>query len=147
MEREDFMRCALALAREAGAAGETPVGAVVVDASGAVVGRGRNSTEERDATCHAEIEALRDAAGNLGRWRLTGCALYVTMEPCPMCAGAAMNSRISELVYGARDTRAGACGGVMNIFVEGFSPGPKIYGGVLEEECRRLLSDFFREKR
>ena len=147
MTREFYMREALKLARQAAEAGETPVGAVVVDSSGNIVGRGRNRIEERDATAHAEMEAIRDASRNLGARRLDGCALFVTMEPCPMCAGAAYNARLSAVCYGARDPRAGACGGLFNLFMEPLDRKVKVYGGVLEEECRQILTDFFQERR
>lgn len=144
MDKELYMREALALAREAAEAGETPVGAVVVDSAGHIIGRGRNRTQERDATCHAEIEAIRDAAQTLGAWRLTDCALYVTMEPCPMCAGAVLSARIGAVVYGARDPRAGACGSTFNLFMEPLDRTARVYGGVLEAECRGVLNEFFR---
>ncbi len=147
MTPEFYMREALALAREAAEAGETPVGAVVADPEGRIVGRGRNRTEERDATAHAELEAIRDASRALGTWRLDGCALYVTLEPCPMCAGAVYNARLTELRYGARDPRAGACGGLFNLFLEPLDRKIKVYGGVLEPECRELLAEFFRARR
>ncbi len=140
---EIFMRQALALAREAAAAGEVPVGCVVVR-EGVVVGRGRNRREEtRSAASHAELEAIVQANRALGSWRLDGCELYVTLEPCPMCAGAILNARISRVWYGARDRAFGACGGVCNLFMEGFPHAPALVGGVLEEECRALLSGFF----
>lgn len=144
---EYYMREALSLAREAASHGETPVGCVVVDASGRVVGRGRNRTEEQDATCHAETEAIREASRVLGDWRLSGCSLFVTMEPCPMCAGAILLSRVSRLYYGARDRRLGACGGVFNLFMENVGADVRVYGGVLEKECSELLGTFFRELR
>ncbi len=147
MTPEFYMREALALAREAAEAGEAPVGAVVVDPEGRIVGRGRNRTEERDATAHAELEAIRDASRTLGRWRLDGCALYVTLEPCPMCAGAVYNARLAELRYGARDPRAGACGGLFNLFLEPLDRKIKVYGGVLAPECREVLTEFFRGRR
>lgn len=147
MEREDYMRKALSEAAIAAENGETPVGAVIVDAGGRIVGRGRNRTEETDATAHAELEAIRDAARVLGSWRLDGCTLYVTMEPCPMCAGAVYNARIEAVVYGARDLRAGACGGLFNLFMEPLDRKVKVYGGVLEAECREVLRDFFEKKR
>ena len=141
--QEIFMRQALALAREAAAAGEVPVGCVVVR-EGVVVGRGRNRREEKRATAsHAEMEAIAQANETLGSWRLEGCQLYVTLEPCPMCAGAILNARISRVWFGARDRCLGACGGVTNLFMEGFPHSPALVGGVLEEECRRVLSDFF----
>lgn len=144
MEREDWMRLALALAREAGEAGEVPVGCVIVK-DGAVVGRGRNRREgERTALGHAEIEAIADACRTLGGWRLRDCTLYVTLEPCPMCAGAILNARVSRVYFGARDREMGACGGVMNLFMEDFPHPPALVGGVLEEECARVLREFFR---
>lgn len=147
MEAERYMLEALRLAREAALAGETPVGAVVVTREGEIIGRGRNRTEERDATCHAEIEAIRDASSARGGWRLDGCAMFVTMEPCPMCAGAILNSRIDSVYYGARDERMGSCGSVINLFMEDYGRSPKVYGGVLAEECAGVLRDFFRELR
>ena len=137
------MRQALALAREAAAAGEVPVGCVIVR-EGAVVGRGRNRREEkRAAASHAEMEAIAQANEALGSWRLDGCELYVTLEPCPMCAGAILNARIGRVWFGARDRAFGACGGVMNLFMEGFPHSPALVGGVLEAECQALLSGFF----
>ena len=147
---ENFMRQALTLAREAAAAGEVPVGCVVVR-DGVVVGRGRNRREEKQsAASHAEMEAIAEANRALGTWRLEGCELYVTLEPCPMCAGAILNARVSRVWFGARDRAFGACGGVANLFMEDFPHPPALVGGVLEEECRALLSAFFdrlREKR
>ncbi len=137
------MRRALELAREAAAAGETPVGCVVVE-DGAIVGEGRNRREERkSALSHAETEAIAAACARLGDWRLEGCALYVTLEPCPMCAGAILNARVSELVYGAREENSGCCGSVLNLFEENFGWHPRIYGGVLAEESAALLASFF----
>ncbi|MBE6990757.1 MAG: nucleoside deaminase [Ruminococcaceae bacterium] len=142
-----YMRRALALAREAAAAGEVPVGCVVVR-DGVVVGEGRNRREERQQTCsHAEMEAIARANETLGTWRLEGCELYVTLEPCPMCAGAILNARVDRVWYGARDEAMGACGGVLNLFMEDFPHHPALVGGLLEEECRALLSDFFRTLR
>ncbi len=141
--QEIFMRQALALAREAAAAGEVPVGCVVVR-EGVVVGRGRNRREEkRSAASHAEMEAIAQANGALGSWRLEECELYVTLEPCPMCAGAILNARIRRVWFGARDRCFGACGGVTNLFMENFPHSPALVGGVLEEECRQVLSGFF----
>lgn len=143
MEHEDYMRAALALAREAAAAGEVPVGCVIVK-DGEIVGRGRNRREERQRTSsHAEMEAIAQANECLGSWRLEGCALYVTLEPCPMCAGAIVNARISRVYYGARDEAMGACGGVLNLFMERFPTRPALVGGILADECRAVLSDFF----
>ncbi len=145
--REEFMRQALDLAREAAAAGEVPVGCVIVK-DGAVVGRGRNRREEKQSVAsHAEMEAMAQANETLGTWRLDGCELYVTLEPCPMCAGAILNARIDRVWYGARDEAMGACGGVLNLFMEDFPHRPALVGGVLAEECRAVLSDFFRTLR
>jgi tRNA(adenine34) deaminase len=144
---EEYMRQALALAREAAAAGEVPVGCVIVR-DGAVVGRGRNRREEKQQTAsHAEMEAMAMANGTLGTWRLEGCTLYVTLEPCPMCAGAIINARVDRVVYGARDEAMGACGGVLDLFMEDFPHRPAVLGGVLAEECRAVLADFFRDLR
>ena len=144
---EDYMAQALELAREAAAAGEVPVGCVIVK-DGAVVGRGRNRREEKQQTVsHAEMEAVAQANETLGTWRLEGCTLYVTLEPCPMCAGAILNARVDRVVYGARDQVMGTCGGVLNLFMEDFPHHPALLGGVLAEECRAVLSDFFRDLR
>ena len=143
MEREDYMREALALAREAAEAGEVPVGCVIVR-KGEIVGRGRNRREEKQAvSSHAEMEAMAQANEALGTWRLDDCELYVTLEPCPMCAGAILNARIPRVFYGARDPAFGACGGVLNLFMEDFPHRPALVGGILGEECRALLADFF----
>jgi tRNA(adenine34) deaminase len=147
-ENERNMAEALALAREAADAGEIPVGCVVLGPDGQVIGRGRNRREEgRDATAHAEIEAIREACRRRGNWRLSDCTLYVTLEPCPMCAGAILNARIPTVVYGARERKSGACGSVIDLFFEPFGFQPRVYGGVLEEECAGVLKDFFEEKR
>lgn len=147
MDHESFMRKALELAREAIADGDVPVGCVIVR-DGEIVGRGRNRREARgDATAHAEVEAIRDACARLGSWRLHGCTLYVTLEPCPMCAGAIINARVKEVRYGARDGKAGCCGSVLNLFEERFNHRPRIYGGTLEAECEAALQDFFQSLR
>ena len=141
---ERYMAEALALAREAAAAGEVPVGCVIVK-DGVIVGRGRNRREEKhSALSHAETEAIAQANRTLGDWRLDGCHLYVTLEPCPMCAGAILNARISRVYYGARDTAMGACGGVFNLFMENYPGTPALVGGILNQECRKVLQDFFR---
>ena len=141
---EEYMRQALALAQEAAAHGEVPVGCVIVR-EGRIVGRGRNRREEKQHTSsHAEMEAIRQANEALGTWRLDDCALYVTLEPCPMCAGAIINSRIRTLRYGTRDDKAGCCGSVLNLFEERFNHHPRIYQGPLKEECESQLQDFFR---
>ena len=137
-ERERYMKLALELAREAAAAGEVPVGCVIVR-DGQVVGRGRNRREEKRST----MEAIAQANEALGSWRLDGCELYVTLEPCPMCAGAILNARISRVWYGARDAAMGACGGVTNLYMEDFANRPALVGGILAQECRQVLSDFF----
>lgn len=143
MERGDYMQEALALAREAAAAGEVPVGCVIVR-QGAIVGRGRNRREERQAvSSHAEMEAMAQANTVLGTWRLDDCELYVTLEPCPMCAGAILNARIPRVYYGARDETFGACGGVLNLFMEDFPHRPALVGGILAEDCRAVLAEFF----
>ena len=148
MDAEGYMELALELAAEAAEAGEIPVGCVIADAAGTVIGRGRNRREESGlATAHAEIEAIEQACRETGGWRLDGCAMYVTLEPCPMCAGAVINSRISALYYGAKDEITGSCGSVINLFMERYGHSPKIIGGVMEKECSGLLTDFFRRVR
>ncbi len=148
MSDETYMREALALAREAGAAGEVPVGAVVVK-EGTVIGRGYNRpVSTQDPTAHAEVIALRDASGRLGNYRLAGCALYVTLEPCAMCAGAIMHARIERLVYGAADPKSGACGSIIDLFSEGrLNHHAGVARGVLAEEAGKLLKDFFSGRR
>lgn len=147
MDHEGYMRQALDLAREAAARGEVPVGCVIVQGD-RVVGRGRNRREEKQHTqSHAEMEAIRQANEALGSWRLDECTLYVTLEPCPMCAGAILNARIPRVYYGARDREMGACGGVLNLFMEDFPQRPALVGGILEEQCRGVLTDFFRQLR
>ena len=140
---ELFMKEALALAREAGNAGEVPVGCVIVR-KGQIVGRGRNRREgAKTALGHAEIEAIADACKNLGGWRLWDCTLYVTLEPCPMCAGAIINARIPRVVYGAADDKCGACGSVCDLFNMEFNHHPQVVTGVCAEESGALLRDFF----
>lgn len=148
MDREDYMDLALELARKAYDAGEIPVGCVITDASGEVIGRGYNTREEtHDATQHAEMEAIREACRSVGDWRLSGCTLYVTLEPCPMCAGGIINSRIPTVVYGAKDENTGSCGSVINLFEERYGHKPALYGGVRAEQSTELLKDFFRKTR
>ncbi len=143
----EFMDMALDLAREAAADGEVPVGCVIVR-NGTVVGRGRNRRETaRTALGHAEIEAIADACKHLGGWRLWDCTLYVTLEPCPMCAGAIVNARIPRVVYGAKDSKCGACGSVCDIFRMEFNHHPDALSGVREEECNLLLKEFFQTLR
>ena len=147
MTHEDYMNQALTLAREAAAHGEVPVGCVIVR-DGNIIGRGRNRREEKQAvSSHAEMEAMAQANEALGSWRLEDCDLYVTLEPCPMCAGAILNARVRRVFYGARDRAMGACGGVLNLFMEDFPQHPALVGGVLAEECRAVLTDFFRQLR
>ena len=139
---------ALALAREAAERGEVPVGCVIAGPDGRIIGRGRNRREEAaDATAHAEVEAIRQACAALGTWRLEGCALYVTLEPCPMCTGAIINARIPTLVFGAREAQSGSCGSVIDLFQERYGHRPAVYGGVLAEDCAALLRDFFKGMR
>ena len=142
------MQQALTLAKEAAACGEVPVGCVVCDASGAVIGRGRNRClQKHDATAHAEIEAIREASASLGDWRLDGCTLLVTLEPCPMCTGAIMNARVRTVVFGARDPVKGACGSVIDLFSEHFPDKAAVYSGVLAEDSAVMLSTFFDQVR
>lgn len=142
-----FMEAALALAEEAYAAGEIPVGAVVVK-DGAVIGRGRNRREaSRSVLGHAELEAMEQAAASLGDWRLSGCTLYVTLEPCPMCAGAAVNAHVERIVYGAEDEVMGACGTAVSVIRLPRAFRPALYKGLLGEECGALLRRFFAERR
>ena len=143
------MAAALALAREAAAAGEIPVGCVITDGAGSVIGRGRNRREEgADATAHAEIEAIREACRARGTWRLDGCTLYVTLEPCPMCAGAMVMAQLDGCVFGAYDARQGCCGSVYDLPHDpAFFHRVPCAGGVLENECARLLRAFFERRR
>ena len=142
-EREGYMRRALELAREAAAQGEVPVGCVIVR-HGKIIGEGRNRREEKQSTAsHAEMEAIAMANEAMGSWRLRDAELYVTLEPCPMCAGAILNARIGRVFYGARDDAMGAVGGVLNLFMEEFPNRPAVVGGVLGEECAAVLRDFF----
>ena len=147
-DHEHFMSLALELAREAAANGEVPVGAIVVGPDGQILGRGRNRRQESgDATAHAEIEAVREACKALGDWRLNGCTLYVTLEPCPMCAGAIINARVPVVVFGAREALSGSCGSVIDLFYERYGHRPQVWAGVLEADCAALLREFFQAKR
>ncbi|NTV10320.1 MAG: tRNA adenosine(34) deaminase TadA [Zoogloea sp.] len=145
---EDCMRLALELARQAGACGEVPVGAVVV-LDGEIVGRGFNQPiSGHDPTAHAEIAALRDAARRIGNYRLPGCTLYVTLEPCAMCAGAIMHARVARVVFGARDPKTGVAGSVIDLFGETrLNHHAEVEGGLLAGECGGLLSSFFAARR
>lgn len=148
MDDVAMMRQALALAREAADDGEVPVGCVIAMDDGRVVGRGRNRRERgKSALAHAEIEAIAEACRALGGWRLWQCTLYVTLEPCPMCAGAIINARIPRVVYGARDAVNGCCGSAVDLFMLPCSGRPAVEAGLLEAECAGLLSEFFRRLR
>lgn len=147
MNDEFFMDQAIELAKEAAKEGEVPVGAVVV-IDGRIVGRGRNRREtDKNALAHAEIEAINEACKTLVGWRLWQCDMYVTLEPCPMCTGAIINSRIKRLVYGASDSKAGSCGSVVNLFSLPYNHKPEVISGLKQEECAALLSDFFKRLR
>ena len=147
MEDRIFMEEALTLAREAAAEGEVPVGCVIVRGDD-IVGRGRNRREQgKNALSHAELEAIDQACRNLGGWRLWECTLYVTLEPCPMCAGAIINARIPRVVYGAKDLKAGSCGSVCSLFDMAYNHHPTVEQGLMEAECAALLKDFFRQLR
>ncbi|MFN4065057.1 tRNA adenosine(34) deaminase TadA [Parazoarcus communis] len=148
MKDEDFMREALEQARQAGACGEVPVGAIVV-LDGQIVGRGFNQPIGRhDPTAHAEVMALRDAAQRLGNYRLPGCELYVTLEPCAMCSGAIMHARIRRVVFGARDPKTGVAGSVIDLFDEArLNHHATIEGGLMADECGGMLSAFFAARR
>ena len=142
-----YMQQALALAREAFDEGEVPVGCVIVRGD-EIVGRGRNRREgDKNALAHAEIEAINDACRHLGGWRLWDCTLYVTLEPCPMCAGAIINARLRRVVYGAADTKAGSCGSVCNLFSMDYNHHPTVETGICEAEASELLTAFFQNLR
>ncbi len=142
-----YMDAALELAREAAAEGEVPVGCVIV-CGDRIVGKGRNRREtDKSALAHAEVEAIGQACRTLGGWRLWECTLYVTLEPCPMCAGAIVNARIPRVVYGASDSKCGACGSVCDLFSMEFNHHPQVTSGVREEEAGALLQAFFRQLR
>ena len=147
MEDKAFMGEALKLAKEAFELGEVPVGCVIVR-NGEIVGRGRNCREtDKTALGHAEIQAIAHACENLGGWRLWDCTLYVTLEPCPMCAGAIINARIPRVVYGAGDSKGGACGSVCDLFAMDFNHRPQVERGLMERESMELLSAFFQKLR
>ncbi len=147
MTDRDYMEQAYAQACEAYSKNEVPVGAIIVR-NGEVISTGKNNREEAgDATGHAETLAIREACGKLGTWRLDDCELYVTLEPCPMCMGAIINSRIKRVVFGAKDAKAGACGSVINLNNYPFNHKPEIVSGIMAEECQEILSNFFSNKR
>ena len=138
-----YMQAAITLAEEAAADGEIPVGAVVVE-TGEILGRGRNRRErDHSPTAHAEILAIEEAAKKRGSWRLSGCNLYVTLEPCPMCSGAIINARIDRVIFGAYDEKAGAVCSVQEMFALPYNHKPRVTGGLLEEPCARILQEFF----
>lgn len=142
-----FMQKALMLAKEAAQMGEVPVGAVIVK-NGRIIAEGFNKRESRkNALCHAEIEAINNACEALGTWRLSGCEIYVTLEPCPMCTGAIINARLDRVIFGAYDEAAGACHSVLNMLLDYFSYKGQITGGYMEKECREILQDFFADLR
>lgn len=145
---DDYMQIALQLAAEAATAGEVPVGAIVVK-DGVIIGRGANSPISRhDPTAHAEIIAMREAANNIGNYRLVDCMLYVTLEPCAMCSGAIQHARIAKLVYGANDPKTGACGSVINLMDEAqLNHHTTVVKGVMAEQCGSILSNFFKQRR
>ena len=150
MENKDlyFMNIALELAKEAGERGEVPVGAIIVDKNGEIISKAYNLREtDKNAVAHAELIAIQDACKTLGGWRLNGCTLYVTLEPCPMCTGAIVNSRIERVVFGAYDMQAGCCGSVANFNAYPFNHAFEVTEGVMAEESAKLLSDFFAKKR
>ena len=148
MDREYYMQKAIELANHAAEHGEVPVGCVITDPDGNIIGRGRNRREENsDATAHAEMEAIRQACAHVGDWRLEDCTLFVTLEPCPMCTGAIIQSRIPRIVFGAREPVTGSCGSVIDLFRENYGHSPAVYPGVLGDECREMMRRFFKEKR
>lgn len=149
IQKKEYMERAIALAMEAAAEGEVPVGAVIVRKSdGTIVGEGRNRRETyRSPLAHAELEAISAASRYLGGWRLSGCDMYVTLEPCPMCAGGIINSRIDSVIFGAYDKKAGSCGSVSDLFALPYNHRPQSEGGFMEEECAALLRNFFRKMR
>lgn len=145
----DFMKRALELAKLASDEGEVPVGAVVIKKStGEIIGEGRNMREyKKNALAHAEIIAINQACKKLGGWRLPDCAIYITLEPCPMCCGAIINSRIDDVYFGAYDFKAGSAESVQKMFCLPYNHKPNVYGGIMENECSLVLKDFFRELR
>ena len=148
MTEEEYMLEALSLAREAAAHGEVPVGCVIADENGVIIARGRNRREEtKSALSHAEMDAIEQACAAKGSWRLDGCSLYVTLEPCPMCMGTILNARLKRVFYGARDPAFGACGGVVNLCMEPWPHVPELYRGILAEPCLTVIQSFFKALR
>ena len=148
-DKKKYMELALEEANKALKQDEVPIGAIVVDPDGKVIGKGYKRRElDQDATQHAEMIAIREACKNIGLWRLIDCSLFVTLEPCPMCAGAIINSRIKDVYFGAMDPKAGACGSVVDLFsVEKFNHHPHVIRGLFQEKSSQMLKDFFREIR
>lgn len=143
----DFMKRALDLAREAAAEGEVPVGALIVH-GGEIIAEGRNRRENgKNALYHAELEAISKACKKLGGWRLPDCSIYVTLEPCPMCAGAIINAKIDRLFFGAYDKKSGSAESLVRLFDLPYNHKPAVFGGLLADECAAVLSDFFRQLR
>ncbi|MCL2819653.1 MAG: nucleoside deaminase [Oscillospiraceae bacterium] len=147
-DNEFYMAIALELAAEAGNDGEAPVGCVIINADGEIIGKGRNRREkEMSALAHAELDAIGNACKTIGDWRLDGCSLYVTLEPCPMCAGAILMSRISNVFFGAKDEVTGSCGSIINLFMENYGQSTRVTGGILATESSELLTAFFKSVR
>ena len=145
--REEYMREALKEAEKCIDTGDVPIGCVIVK-NGEIIARGHNTREAfHTALGHAEINAIGNACKSIGSWRLENCAIYVTLEPCPMCAGAIINSRIGEVYFGAYDKKGGAVGGIINLFEENFNHKPKVQGGILKDECALILQNFFAKLR
>ena len=145
--REEYMREALKEAEKCIDTGDVPIGCVIVK-NGEIIARGHNTREAfHTALGHAEINAIENACKSIGSWRLENCAIYVTLEPCPMCAGAIINSRIGEVYFGAYDKKGGAVGGIINLFEENFNHKPKVQGGILKDECALILQNFFAKHR
>lgn len=148
MSHEELMGLALTLAKEAYEEGEVPVGCVITDGEGRLLASGRNRRNANsDATAHAEVDAIRAACAKRGDWHLDDCAIYVTVEPCPMCAGAILNARIAKVFYGAREPKSGSLGSVIDLYTENYGYHPKVYGGVLRKECAELMESFFQQLR
>ena len=145
--QEKYMKEALKQAKKALDLGEVPIGCVIVH-EGKIIGRGYNRRNtDKNTLSHAEITAIKKASKVIGDWRLEECTIYITLEPCPMCAGAIINSRISELYFGAKEEKSGCCGSILNLFCEPFNHHPRVYGPLLEGECRALLTEFFQNLR
>ena len=144
---EKYMKEAIRQAKKAAAIGEVPIGCIIVYED-KIIGRGYNRRMvDHTVLAHAEILAMKKACKKMGDWRLEGCTMYITLEPCPMCAGAILNARVRRVFYGARDRAMGACGGVLNLFMEDFPHHPQLVGGILAEDCQTVLSAFFKELR